>query len=77
MWYTARMRTESYVTVQEAASLLDVHQQVLRKAIWDGRLPSTTVFGRIVISLSDIEVYRARTRPDGVKPRGRPKKVVS
>jgi excisionase family DNA binding protein len=68
------MRPERFVTIKEAAEMLEVTRSAIEQAIWGGKLPSQTVFGKIVIDRADLEAYRARTRPDGVKPRGRPKK---
>jgi len=70
------METTGWISVKKAAERLGVHPQAIRNAIADGRLVSAKVFDRDVVSEADLEEYRARTQPDGVKPRGRPKKVV-
>ncbi len=67
------MKTAEYLTIIEAAESLGVHDQSIRQAIWQGRLASVRMYGRVLVPRKDLEAYRARTRPDGVKPRGRPK----
>ena len=68
------METETLLTVQEAAALLGVHDNAVRIATKEGRLPFVTALGRKAIRRADLETYRIRTRPDGEKPMGRPKK---
>jgi len=59
------------MTVQEAAELLGIHKVSVYQAIRDGRLPCVTVFGRKVVSRSDVLAYKARTEEIGPKG-GRP-----
>lgn len=68
------MDTQELITVQEAAEILGVHSQTVRNALNEGRLPFTRALARIAIKRDDLEEYRLRTRPDGEKPRGRPRK---
>jgi excisionase family DNA binding protein len=70
------MRLTDLITVQEAAVLLGSHPQAVFNALREGRLSGKKVLGRIVLKRSEVEAYRLRTRPDGVKPRGRPKKTA-
>ncbi len=48
----------------------------VRIALSENRLPFAVVFGRKVIARADLEAYRQRTRPDGEKPKGRPRKAA-
>jgi excisionase family DNA binding protein len=64
-----------YMNVAEAARVLGAAEATIRTAIREGRIVSTTVYGRVVISAAAIDEYRRRTRPDGEKPRGRPRKL--
>lgn len=66
-----------FVTVQEAAAELGVSDSAVRQAILDGRLLCTVQYGRKTINRTDLEAYRARTQPDGLKPKGRPRKRTS
>ena len=69
------MDPADYLTITQAAESLSVSDAAIRKAILKGRLPSIELFGRKLVSRLDVNEYRERTRPDGSKPRGRPKKV--
>ena len=62
------------LTVQEAAAELGTVAQTIYNALNEGRLPFEVRYGRKLISQSAVEEYRQRTRPDGEKPTGRPKK---
>jgi excisionase family DNA binding protein len=64
-----------YVTVQEAATLLGVTETTVRIAILEDRLPHSFQYGRKLIAYSDLEIYRKRTQPNGVKSIGRPPKA--
>ena len=70
------MKLTELITVQEAATLLETHPQAVFNALREGRLQGKKVLGRIVLRRSEVEAYRMRTRPDGVKPRGRPRKAI-
>jgi excisionase family DNA binding protein len=70
------MKLTELITVQEAASLLNTHPQAVLNALREGRMQVKKVLGRIVLQRSEVEAYRMRTRPDGVKPRGRPRKMI-
>lgn len=71
------METQGYLTVQEVARELQVSDGAIRAAVSEGRLPSTVAFGRKLISRSDLDDYKQRTRPNGEKPKGRPRKPTS
>lgn len=61
-----------YVSVQEAAKLLEINDASVRQALLQGRLAFVVRFNRKLIARTVLEEYRARTQ---VKPRrGRPKK---
>ena len=67
------MNTADLFTVQQVAEMLGVNQNAVYIATSEGRLPFTEALGRKVIQRADIEAYKARTRVDGEKPKGRPK----
>jgi excisionase family DNA binding protein len=64
-----------FMTVADAARAIGAAEPTIRTAIRKGRLPSRRVLGRIVVETSALEEYRRRTRPDGVKPKGRPRSL--
>ena len=62
-----------YLSIAEAAGALAVATNTVYKAIAEGRLPASIGHGGLlVVKQSDVEQYAARTRPDGIKPKGRP-----
>lgn len=62
-----------YVSVQEAAAILEINDASVRQALLQGRLPYVLRFGRKLIARTVLEEYRVRTQ---VEPRrGRPKKT--
>ena len=63
----------TFFNVEETARKLGVHPGTVRKAISGGRLKSTLIYGRVVVSSAELERYRAATYPDGVPRRGRPR----
>lgn len=65
---------ETLLTVQQAATELGITDGAVRLALSQGRLPSIEKFGRKLIERADINAYRQRTQPDGVKKAGRPRK---
>lgn len=65
------------LTVQEAAKVLGVATNSVYVAIRDDRLPYEEIYGRKVISREELDKFIARTRPDGQKPKGRPKKPTT
>lgn len=67
------MDINNYMPVREAARRLDVTRQALYDAIARGGFEPVEVYGRLWISIAEIEAYERRTRPDGVKPNGRPR----
>lgn len=67
------MENETFLTVQEAATSLGVSESAIRNATLEGRLPFVRRYGRKLIDKADLAAYEARTRPDGEKPKGRPK----
>ena len=67
------MNTNDYFTIDKCAEFLDISETAVRVAIAESRLPSTFEFNRRWISKADAADYKARTQPEGVKPKGRPK----
>jgi len=65
---------DTLLTVQEAAASLGVTDGAVRLALSQGRLPSVEKYGRKLVAWPDLDVYRQRTRPGGVKRVGRPRK---
>lgn len=65
-----------YLTAKEAANELQITLSALHAALQEGRLSFTVAYGRKVIARADLEAYRQRTRPDGEKPKGRPRKAA-
>lgn len=70
------IETKDYLTIQEAARELSVTDAAVRSAILKGRLNAAVMLGRKVVPRADLAAYQARTRPDGVKPIGRPRRAV-
>lgn len=70
------MAEEKLLTVSEAASLLGVTQAAIRNAIHGNRLVNTSLYGKRLVSPADLDAYKARTQPEGVKRVGRPRKVT-
>ncbi len=68
------MEAEVLLTAREAAEELGVHVGTVHNAFQDNRLPFVALYGRKLIRRADLEAYKQRTRPDGVKPLGRPRK---
>jgi len=71
--YYRGMDDQNYVTIQEAAANIGVTETAIRNATLDGRLPFIRKYGRKLIANDDLEAYRRRTQPLGVKTVGRPK----
>ena len=46
----------------------------MRSALNRSRLPFVEKYGRKLITRADLDAYRQRTQPDGVKKVGRPRK---
>lgn len=69
------MKTEVLLTAREAAQELGIHVGTVHKAFQEGRLPFVALYGRNLVSRAALDTYKKRTRPDGVKPRGRPRKA--
>ena len=69
------MKNEVLLTSREAAYELGVHTATVHKAFQEKRLPFVAMYGRKLISPADLDAYKQRTRPDGEKPKGRPRKV--
>lgn len=65
---------DTFLTVQEAAASLGVTDGAIRLALSQGRLPSVKKYGRTLVARSDLDAYRRRTQPGGVKRVGRPRK---
>lgn len=68
------MERPEILTVVQAANELGVTAAAVRLAIYDNRLPSREFYGRKLIARPDLNAYRQRTQPDGVKRVGRPRK---
>jgi len=68
------MNTETLLTVREAAAKIGVSESAIRNATLQGRLPFVVKFGRKLIEQDALADYQGRTQPEGVKPRGRPRK---
>jgi excisionase family DNA binding protein len=66
-----------YLTIQEASGFLGISEGAVRIAILEKRLPFVTKYGRKLIKQSDVDAYKQRTQPEGVKRTGRPKKSAS
>jgi len=64
--------TEEYLTVQDAAAALGITEVSVRSALNRSRLPFVEKYGRKLIARADLDAYRQRTQPDGVKKVGRP-----
>jgi excisionase family DNA binding protein len=64
---------DDLMTIAEAAELLGVHRQTVYTAIREGRMESIKRYGKALVSRSEVDAYQRRTRPGGVKPRGRPR----
>lgn len=71
------MDNEILLTAREAACELGVHTATVHKAFQENRLPFVAMYGRKLISRADLEAYKRRTRPDGEKPKGRPRKTTN
>ncbi len=68
------MERPEILTVVQAAHELGVTAAAVRLAIYDNRLPSQEFYGRKLIARPDLNAYRQRTQPEGVKRVGRPRK---
>lgn len=66
---------EELVTIPEAAARLGLTQAAVRTALHRARLPFVRKYGRKLITRADLESYRLRTQPEGVKRLGRPRKA--
>lgn len=69
------METERLLTAREAARELDIAIGTVHNAFQENRLPFVPMYGRKLIRRAALEAYRKRTRPDGEKPKGRPRKI--
>ncbi len=74
--YHNGMETENLLTAREAAQELGIHTGTVHKAFQENRLPFVALYGRKLISRADLDDYKQRTRPDGEKPKGRPRKIM-
>ena len=63
----------SYIVRDNAG--LPRFESAIRNATLDGRLPFVRKYGRKLITAEELEAYTLRTRPDGVKPKGRPRRT--
>lgn len=57
--------------------MLGISQAAVRNAIYEGRLASVKLYGRPLVSRADLDAYKQRTQPDGVKKTGRPRRAAS
>lgn len=65
---------ENELVIAEIVEQYDLNRQTVGEAIREGRLPARKRGKVWFVKESDVTAYIARTRPDGVKPKGRPKK---
>lgn len=68
------MDTEDLLTVREAAKRIGVSESAIRNATLEGRLAFVRKFGRKLIPQDVLAEYQGRTQPEGIKPRGRPRR---
>lgn len=61
------------IRIAQAARELDVTRHAVYKAINRGALRFIWHMGLQLVTRESLDEYKARTRPGGVKPRGRPK----
>ena len=64
-----------FLSAREGAKYLGVNEFTLRDAIRNQRIASEVRHGRIMISKTHLDSYRAKTQPDGVPKAGRPLKA--
>lgn len=64
---------EVLLTAREAAAELGVHVGTVHNAFQESRLPFVALYGRKLISRAALDAYKRRTRPEGQKPKGRPR----
>ena len=74
--YHNYIENEVLLTAREAAQELGIPVGTIHNAFQESRLPFVALYGRKLISRADLEVCKMRTRPDGEKPKGRPRKTV-
>lgn len=67
------MEETDYLTIPQVSRELGAAAQTVHTAISEGRLPFVVKYGRKLVARADVEAYRERTRPDGEKPKGRPR----
>lgn len=65
---------DNFLTVQQVAADLGVTDGAIRLALSQGRLPFVEKYGRKLVAAVDVEAYRQRAQPNGVKRVGRPRK---
>jgi excisionase family DNA binding protein len=71
------MENEALLTARDAAEELGIHVATVHRAFQDNRLPFIALYGRKLIRRSDLDAYKQRTRPNGLKPKGRPIKATN
>lgn len=64
---------DELLMVPQVAIELNVSPPTVYIAMREGRLPFVTKYGKRLISRTALAEYKARTRPTGEKPTGRPK----
>lgn len=67
------VENENLLTAPEVCGELGISRGAVHNAMTEGRLPFIVMYGRKLISRADLDTYKRRTRPNGEKPRGRPK----
>lgn len=67
--------SDDLLTPGEAAEIIGITHHTVRTAIYEGRLPHVDIRGKKFVTKLAVEEYKARTQPDGEKPRGRPRKT--
>ena len=70
------VNTDEYMPPGVAAKRLGIRRSALYAAIKRGHFTPVDVYGDGWLSVAEVEAYRERTQPGGVKLRGRPKKQV-
>jgi len=68
------MPSNDYLTVRQSALKLGVSETAVRNATLQGRLPYSVLYGRKLVATVDLQSYKDRTQPRGIKSVGRPPK---
>jgi hypothetical protein len=68
------VENEDLLTVPQTAAELGVTRSAVHIALAEGRLPFVVKYQQKLVSRPDLDAYKQRTQPEGVKRVGRPKK---